>query len=158
MTEDAHHDAPKEKKDYIAKNKKLYADKSFLKDEWLHCSGNSPVNMVYLFFCGCFNRGGNWSLAQGTDACNPLLWVLGCWCGFCTCALVRSDVQKAVGVDDDGCVWNCFMNLCVCCQPCSLNQDNRAIVRWKKATNEKFKEKYKASKYAWTTALYAVTM
>lgn len=156
MTEDAHQEQPKEKKDYKAKNAKLFADKSFLKDTWLNC--DKPVDMVYLWFCGCFNRGGNWSMVSG-DKCNPLLWCGGCFCGFFTCGLVRSDVQKAIGVEDDGCLWNCFMHLTCLCQVCSINQENRGIVRWKKATDEKFKEKYKkSSKAAWDVAIYAVSM
>lgn len=133
--------------DYIENNKKLYAEKSFFTDEYLKCLDYPDVACMSCF-CGCCVMGLNNALIVEPEN-RVVNCLIGIFLGCCCCGLIRSEIQKTVGVDDDGLPWNCFMHLCICCNVCSLVQEYRSIIRWKKATDQKFKEKYAKKKMMW---------
>jgi len=135
----------------MTKNRKLFADKSLCKDPWLDCI-SKPSTCVFSCFFPCTVMCTNFVMSGPEDA-KIVNCLLGWFCGCCLCSVIRSQNQKAMGVDDDGFVWNCLMHFCLL-SPFSLVQENRGLVRWKKATDNSFKEKYKkGGKYFWTTAL-----
>jgi len=153
MTEDVPQQdaAPKTKGDHLSKNKKLFADKSLFKDEWLTCF-DKPSTCVFACCFPCTVMCTNFVMSGPQDA-KIVNCLLGWFCGCCLCGIIRSATQNAIGVTDDGFVWNCLMHFCLLSPP-SLVQENRALVRWKKATDDTFKEKYKKSgKYFWDIAL-----
>lgn len=152
MTEENHQPEHKEKKGHLEKNKKLFANKSLLQDEWMKCLSKPDV-CLFSFFCGCCVMGTNWMMSGGEDG-KILHCILAFFCSCCLCAIIRSNGQQAMGVDDDGCLWNCLMHFTCLLSPCSATQSFKGLVRWKKATDEKFKERYKKDgKMYWNVAL-----
>lgn len=140
----------KEKKSYQEKNKKLFKDKSLLQEEWMECL-SKPDALVFSWFFPCCVMPINCGLASDKNA-RCLNMIAVCCCGCPLCGLQRSHIQKAVGVEDDGLVWNCLMHVCCCVSPCSLVQEYKAVIRWKKATNDSFKGKWKDSGKNWWDA------
>lgn len=138
------------------KNKKLFADKSLLTSEWTKCL-DRPDALLCAWFLPCCMMPCQCSLTD--SASNRILnmaalFCCGCWlCGF-----QRSHIQKKIGVEDDGIVWNCIMHLCCCVAPCSLVQEYRGIIRWKKSESDSFKKKWKETgKMVWDMSLMVIT-
>lgn len=117
-----------------------------------------PDALVCAWFCGCCVHGNNCAMSGEADK-KLLHCIAAIFFSCCLCSIFRSNHQKAMGVDDDGFIWNCLMHFTCLISPCSLVQEHKGLIRWKKATDEKFKEKYKAGdKFWWTVALMNLSM
>eukprot|EP00461_Guttulinopsis_vulgaris_P004458 UN04460 len=134
------------KGDYVSKNKKLFADKSLLKEEWMECL-KKPDALIFAWFCGPCTMANNCMLASKKEE-RLLNGLATCCFPCCFCGLQRSHIQKTVGVDDDGLLWNCIMHFCLL-SCVSMVQEYRGVIRWKKATSEKFKDEWKKSGKNW---------
>lgn len=139
---------------YQAENQRLFKDKSLLQEPWMECL-EKPDAFIVGFCFPCCGHAVNWALASEGDD-RVIRCILAICCSFFLCGLIRSHNQKAVGVEDDGIVWNCLMHLTCLCSPCSLVQEYRALLNWKRATDSTFASKYNDDKYWWDVGLIAM--
>lgn len=80
---------------------------------------------IFAWYCPCLLNGK--TLEQSRQGS----FLEGCCCiGYCA-GCHRSSIQEALGVPDSGCCANCCIR--ICCQPCALTQESRAVRAWIKA-------------------------